>query len=531
MEKFKQIMGNSEANETEEDLMNNFDMESFPEETKEEYISRILGNITRIGRSSDSFSFLDKKIVYAGRNVNEKVIRFFESSTRLKKFKDKLFEIQKKDNVKFSDIKNIEIFDTFLNKISSSSKGSALKADNKFEYYNKTNQLRNFFDRNRESTTSYDNHSYSLMMFGLPENFIKTEEGKEYLHNEIDDKIIFLFGGGDSIKDLLKSEEFKPKKVINFDPFIKEEAFDKNPNGIYESQMISASDKKIREMTEQNEIPKADEVWATYSVPFYLDSSEDIKELISNMSQVLNEGGNARICPISVQSTEKDGENFETRKQALIESVKSLIDNPDYNVTIFNNTLKIHKIKKEKNKKYDFNNKQESKSLLINDLDLSIRLYQFLKNSLGINSLNELSSKTEKEIRETRGFTEPNWKELKSILLDNNLALMPGVAETPKEGWVNDTEKYKIDIKYFILLAKSRNYNSLTEFHLSGMNSKVLEKIYNGSILPEKVEVFYKKNKPEQIHVSYNGEGTGHYIDFYISGKALYDFFSKNPTI
>lgn len=331
-----------------EDLMNNFNIDSLPEETKEEYISRILSDITRIGRTSENVSLIKKKITYVGRSVNEKVIDFFESNNRLKKFKDRLFETQKKDNIKFSDGKNKKIFDTFLNKIGGASKETAGQSDDKLEYYNNTNQLRNFFDRNREEAgNTKDNHSYALMMFGLPENFIKTQEGKEYLHNELDNKTIFLFGGGDSIKDLLKSEEFKPKRVINFDPFVKEESIDKNPEGIYESQMISASDKKIREMTENNEIPKADEVWATYSVPFYLDSSEDIKELIKNMTSVLSEGGNARISPIAVQSTEKDGENFETRKQVLIDSIKSLLDSPDYNITVFNDTLKIHKIKKQ----------------------------------------------------------------------------------------------------------------------------------------------------------------------------------------
>lgn len=331
-----------------DNFMDNLDIEPLPEETKEEYISRALGYVIKIKMPSNSrVSILEKTATYVGRGDHEKVINFFESNNRLNKFKNKLFETQHKDDIKFSNEKNIKTLDMFLDKMGSSSKGSALQNDNKLEYYNNTNQSRNFFDRNREVSSSYDNYPYSYMVFALPESFIKTKEGKEYLHNEIDNKTIFLFGGGDSIRDLLKSEEFKPKKVINFDPFIKEESIDKNPNGIYESQMISASDKKIREMVDKNEIPKADEVWATYSVPFYLDSSEDIKELISNMSSVLNEGGNARISPISVQGKEQNGENFETRKQAFVDSIKSLLDNPDYNVTIFNDTLKIHKIKKE----------------------------------------------------------------------------------------------------------------------------------------------------------------------------------------
>ncbi len=176
--------------------------------------------------------------------------------------------------------------------------------------------------------------------------------------------------------------------------------------------------------------------------------------------------------------------------------------------------------------KYSLGKEGASKSLLISDLDLSVRLYQFLKNSLKITSLSELSDKTEKEIRGAQGFTEPNWRELNSILGDKSLSLKSDNIENPKEGWVDEVEKYKNEIKLFIYLAKSRNYDPITEFHLSGMNSKVLEKIYSRSVLPEKVEVFYKNNIPEQIHVSYNGEGTGQYLDFYISGKALNDFLN-----
>jgi hypothetical protein len=324
-------------------------IEPLPEETPEEYISRSMTSIIDEYINKDSelnnTPRLIKKIYY-GRHSHQAMAKFYSVSENSKKVKNFLFQLEVNENKKFSENKNSESLDNLNRKISSSNKELAVgEDDKKREYYFNTNQVREFFSVGRK----FDAYSYASMMFGLPENFINTEEGKDYLHSQLDDKTIFLFGGGDSIKDLLKSEEFKPKKVINFDPYLKEETFDKNPNGIYESQMISASDKKIREMTENNELPKADEVWATYSVPFYLDSPEDIKELIENMTSVLNEGGNARISPIAVQNIEKDDENFETRKQALLDSLKTLLDSPDYNVTVFNDTLKIHKIKKESN--------------------------------------------------------------------------------------------------------------------------------------------------------------------------------------
>jgi len=319
------------------------------EETSEEYISRsmkcIIEDKINDDKNLDKVNTLLKNRNYYGKRTNNVIFELFSDKEKTGKIKNILFGLESNENQKFSKDKSDYVFDELNNKIWSSSRESADGDDNKkINYYNNTNQERDFFSYNRKTNDAY---SYVSMMFALPEAFTETEEGKEYLHSQLDNRTIFLFGGGDSIKDLLKSDEFKAKKVINFDPFIKEESVDKNPNGIYESKMISASDKKVREMTDKNEIPKADEVWATYSVPFYLDSSNDIKELITNMSEVLNEGGNARISPIAVQSSEKDTENFETRKKALVDSVKSLLDSPDYNVTIFNDTLKIHKIKKE----------------------------------------------------------------------------------------------------------------------------------------------------------------------------------------
>lgn len=315
------------------------------EETPEEYISRLMHHIADQYRNNDLLIKNTPRLlqeVYYGRHVNQALNQFFSISENCQKIKEKILEIEVNDDEKFSKEKNEITFSKLNKDIIGSTRESASEDEyNKMDYYANTNQTREFFRKGR----TRDAYSYSSMMFGLPDSFIDTIEGKEYLHHKIDDKTIFLFGGGDSIKDLLKSEEFKPRRVINFDPFVKEESIDKNPNNIYESQTISASDKKIREMVDNNEISRADEVWATYSVPFYLDKSEEIKELLINMTSVLNEGGNARISPIDVQSREKDGENLETRKMALIDSIKSLLDSSDYNVSVFNNTLKIHKIK------------------------------------------------------------------------------------------------------------------------------------------------------------------------------------------
>lgn len=320
--------------------------ESLPEETTEEYVSRVMTKIVDYYKresNHNSYSRISERGYY-GRYAHDSVSDVFSHNINLQKLKEKLFVLDKSDDQKFSRIKNEKVFDRL--KISIwSTKEKILNSGNEnvvMDYFQKTNQRRDFFATN----IGKDAHSYVSMMFALPEVFAGTKEGREYIHSQIDDKTIFLFGGGDSIRDLLKSDEFKLKEVINFDPYLKEETKDKDPNGVYKWLKISASDIKIREMVGENEIPKADEVWATYSVPFYLDRSEDIKELINNMTFVLNEGGNARISPIAVQNKEQNGESFETRKQTLLDSMKDLMNKDDYNITIFNDTLKIHKIKK-----------------------------------------------------------------------------------------------------------------------------------------------------------------------------------------
>lgn len=95
-----------------------------------------------------------------------------------------------------------------------------------------------------------------------------------------------------------------------------------------------------------------------------------------------------------------------------------------------------------------------------------------------------------------------------------------------KQGWVDETEFYKNKVVDFIknYYSSEHGYNSITEFHISGDNSKVLRGAYNGEVLPTKIEFWYEHNNPKQIHVLYEGQDTGHSIDFYISGKALEDF-------
>lgn len=177
-----------------------------------------------------------------------------------------------------------------------------------------------------------------------------------------------------------------------------------------------------------------------------------------------------------------------------------------------------------------FNLAKEKNS--IDDLDISVRCYQFLKNQVGIKTIDELTSKTSAEIKKAPGFNPKIMEEIENILANKDLSFKEEVnLEKEKNGWIDETEKYGREMKYFILLAKERHYNHLSEFHISGMNTNVLKKILSGQIFPKEIRIFYNKNKPEQIAVSYDNEGSGQIIDLYISGKALEDFFSNDLVI
>jgi len=66
---------------------------------------------------------------------------------------------------------------------------------------------------------------------------------------------------------------------------------------------------------------------------------------------------------------------------------------------------------------------QKTESYSLEDLEISARLYNFLRNSLNIKFLDELAQKTETEVGLLCGVEHKSYlKELKSILNDKNLS-------------------------------------------------------------------------------------------------------------
>lgn len=177
-------------------------------------------------------------------------------------------------------------------------------------------------------------------LFGI--NEIKEKEIKDDLIKlRIENKNILLLGGGNSVLDILIHEDtfVSPKSVTNVDPYIHEELIQKNLKKIYQSVTMKAEDVNLPEELEKQSIPKSDEIWATFSVPFYLEKVEEIENLFKNIDKLLAPGGTARIWTLQLGSLEDkkplfNPDSFEERKEAWLKSVKSLIDTGRYNLEI-----------------------------------------------------------------------------------------------------------------------------------------------------------------------------------------------------
>ena len=204
--------------------------------------------------------------------------------------------------------------------------------EDKVGFFSETNQERSFFP----SRYKRDGIYYSGSLFNVHS---KSPEAIEYLKNKLDGKVIYLLGGGKSANDLLQDTQINPKQVVNIDPFISKENIERNKKGFYRSITERADSKNLMEEVNSKKIELADEIWASYSVPYYNESQEEIDNLISNIKGLLKEGGNCRITPISTQN--------EQAKQAIMNNLKQVIDSKEYNIHADKNTLIIHKLKKK----------------------------------------------------------------------------------------------------------------------------------------------------------------------------------------
>lgn len=260
------------------------------------------------------------------------------------------------NRIKQSEVKNRIVYQKLQRKIHSSFLiGSTHRRDDLNEMHNffaSTRRNRDFYPKAPNSINGDGDSYYDLgcgyMVLGVPSFLINTPEAKNYIHSRIDNKNIYIFGGGNSLDDLILGDEYKPKSIINIDPYLAKENIDKNSKNkhLYRSILISAADKKLVEIINRENLPKVDEIWATYSVPCYLESIEEIQNLINNIEKILAPNGNAHIYPISLLSKTDNEETFEMRKKTLLDSLDKLMDNNEFNVTVANQGIHIHRLNK-----------------------------------------------------------------------------------------------------------------------------------------------------------------------------------------
>lgn len=211
------------------------------------------------------------------------------------------------------------------------------------KYFSQTNQSRNFFPETKRSRIGKDNFSTAELLFAVYNT--KSPQAINYLKESLDNKVICLLGGGDSVQDLLNSE-LKPKSIINIDPYIKKEKIEKIKDSAsipYEHLSISADDKAIGQLVEDGKIPKIDEIWASYSVPFYLRTQEEIAHLIKNIDSLLKVGGKCHIAPYNkMQIDNLSDEEAKAAVETYVGEIEKL--SKRYKLELFGETLLLERL-------------------------------------------------------------------------------------------------------------------------------------------------------------------------------------------
>jgi len=118
-----------------------------------------------------------------------------------------------------------------------------------------------------------------------------TKDTRAAAKDIFDGKTVVLLGGGHSrLREEMEQNDISPREVVNVDPFVS----DPEP-GADTVVPVSASDTGFIEALRQRGIVEADEILAEYSVPAYLETADEIAQMLRNIDSLLAEGGFARI--------------------------------------------------------------------------------------------------------------------------------------------------------------------------------------------------------------------------------------------
>lgn len=329
-----------------------FDFKLKPTESAEDYLHRLNLSVGEINRKNDEVykskrgegSFILTKRDYYSEFNKEEFDPSYQKAFSLLLKSD--FEKKKLDKEKNNRVLDELEFNGSARAYNDNIPGSNIKDQyDSINYFNKTNQERAFFPTKFKK----DSFPYSLSLFEVTN--INSSEAKQYLKRKLDNKKICLLGGGKSMQDLIESDLVKPEIIVNVDPFLDKEEISKNIKNNYRSLEMRANDPDLADILKKEGLDTFDEIWASYSVPFYNTTKEQIDNLFNNIDKILSEGGNCRITPLNTQNEECVAE--------INRKLKEMNDAEKYNFYLLDDTLIIHKLKTEIKKEIGINQKEK----------------------------------------------------------------------------------------------------------------------------------------------------------------------------
>lgn len=190
--------------------------------------------------------------------------------------------------------------------------------------FDTTQRRRKFFEI-QPGTGSAKRETYWNTLF-FPYN---TKATRKFAKKILDGKTIVLLGGGRSqLAKELAENGITPREIINVDPFVEnvEEEADRMVS-------ISASSENFMDRMNKEGVVGAEEIWAEYSVPAYLEDPIEIQQLIRNIDALLVKGGTARIWPLEVGGKGEERERI-SRKEALVASIREINTTGTYEIIL-----------------------------------------------------------------------------------------------------------------------------------------------------------------------------------------------------
>lgn len=193
---------------------------------------------------------------------------------------------------------------------------------------------------------------------------IDPEKNFGALRKVIDGKRILLVGGGRSLGDVTSSRLFAPKALINVDPLLPYENVGRNSADYYKSFPLDPAKQDFVNEIRREGYGTFDEIWATFSIPNYCKTAEEIEVFFENIYEMLAPGGYIRIYPVGFY-TEKmtEGELAERADElgrGLLSALGKLAEKDDIEMSAQNNssrssrryslTLLIHKLANQPDK-------------------------------------------------------------------------------------------------------------------------------------------------------------------------------------